>query len=74
MRTNPPGDERDEGEGKKPKVVGEPGGLKKKKKQRRLRQTVIMKIIKQTKNLESCFSANKAYMNHKTENNFGRHL
>lgn len=27
MRTNPPGEERDEGEGKKPRVVGEPGGL-----------------------------------------------
>lgn len=29
MRTNPPGEEREEGEGKKPKVVGEPGGLEK---------------------------------------------
>ena len=34
MRTNPPGDEREEGEGKKPTVVGEPGGLEKDKKRR----------------------------------------
>lgn len=27
MRTNPPGAVREEGEGKKPTVVGEPGGL-----------------------------------------------
>lgn len=27
MRTNPPGGVREEGEGKKPTVVGEPGGL-----------------------------------------------
>lgn len=27
MRTNPPGEDREEGEGKKPMVVGEPGGL-----------------------------------------------
>lgn len=27
MRINPPGEEREEGEGKKPRVVGEPGGL-----------------------------------------------
>lgn len=27
MRTNPPGEVRDEGEGKNPMVVGEPGGL-----------------------------------------------
>lgn len=32
MRTNPPGEERDEGEGKKPTVVGEPGGLEKEKR------------------------------------------
>lgn len=32
MRTNPPGEEREEGEGKKPTVVGEPGGLKKGKR------------------------------------------
>lgn len=28
MRTNPPGVDREEGEGKNPTVVGEPGGLK----------------------------------------------
>lgn len=27
MRTNPPGEDIEEGEGKKPMVVGEPGGL-----------------------------------------------
>lgn len=27
MRTIPPGEDREEGEGKKPIVVGEPGGL-----------------------------------------------
>ena len=29
MRTNPPGEEMEEGEGKKPTVVGDPGGLEK---------------------------------------------
>lgn len=32
MRTNPPGEEREEGEGKKPTVVGEPGGLERDKR------------------------------------------
>lgn len=32
MRTNPPGEEMEEGEGKKPTVVGEPGGLEKEKR------------------------------------------
>lgn len=35
MRTNPPGEDREEGEGKKPTVVGEPGGLEGKKKKNR---------------------------------------
>lgn len=38
MRTNPPGEDREEGEGKKPRVVGEPGGLERDK-----RETVSIK-------------------------------
>lgn len=62
MRTNPPGEERDEGEGKKPTVVGEPGGL-----ERRHRQTIIRKTStnrKQHNVKAACFLANKAGMNH----------
>lgn len=40
MRTNPPGVDREEGEGKNPTVVGEPGGLKRKTRRgERLRMT-----------------------------------
>lgn len=34
MRTNPPGEDIEEGEGKKPMVVGEPGGLERERDKR----------------------------------------
>lgn len=46
MRINPPGEEREEGEGKKPRVVGEPGGLeedtRKKNNKKRWSKTVVI--------------------------------
>lgn len=54
MRTNPPGEGREEGEGKKPRVVGEPGGLEEKKE----RQVVILKIYRS--NIRSVFTSKQA--------------
>lgn len=53
MRTIPPGEDREEGEGKKPIVVGEPGGLETERKKAQT-QTVSVERKKNQNNHISC--------------------
>lgn len=67
MRTKPPGEESEEGEGKKPMAVGEPGGLEEKKKFRRHGNTVTLKLSRQQNTffffVSLCFNKHSANSN-----------
>lgn len=71
MRTIPPGEDREEGEGKKPIVVGEPGGLE---TEREKAQTETVSMERKKNEIITFLVANKACMIHKIGSNFGCRL